>query len=147
MFVQLRQGASVGGHGEPVGVGYAFPRYSGRVPWQSVDAQRRVPFEQGERDGLSRIHGEHNSATSTIAAFTTVRCGARVDPRLLQSCRRVLSYGRPFERFGARALGSEGETFILGQGVEDSLGHRAAAGIDGADEKDLLHAFSPPWDY
>jgi hypothetical protein len=71
----------------------------------------------------------------------------RVDPRLLQSCHRVLSYGRPFERFGARALGSEGETFILGQGVEDGLGHRVAAHIDGADEKDLLHAFSPTWDY
>src|SRR5918993_4915165 len=70
----------------------------------------------------------------------------RVDPRLLQSCHRVLSHGRPFERFGVRALGPEGETFILGQGVEDGLDHRAAAGIGGADEKDLLHVFSPPWD-
>jgi len=112
-----------------------------------VDAQRRIPFKQVERDGLSRIHSEHNSATSIIAAFTTVRCGAWVDPRLLQSCHRVLSNGRPFERFGARALGPEGETFILGQGVGDGLGHRAAAGIGGADEKDLLHAFSSPRDY
>src|SRR5215210_8391456 len=64
----------------------------------------------------------------------------RVDPRLLQSWHRVLSYGRPFERFGSRTLGPEGETFILGQGVKDGLGHRAAAGIGGADEKNLLHA-------
>src|SRR5687767_10187899 len=71
----------------------------------------------------------------------------RVDPRLLQSCHRVLSDGRPFERFGACALGPEGKTFILGQGVEDGLGHRAAAGMGGAVENDLLHAFSPPWDY
>ena len=55
-------------------------------------------------NGLSRIHREHNSATSTIAAFTTVHRGPRIDPRLLQSCNRVLSHGRPFERFGARAL-------------------------------------------
>ena len=71
----------------------------------------------------------------------------RVDSRLLQSCHRVLSYGRPFEPFGARALGPEAETFILGQGVEDGLGHRAVVGIGAADEKDLLTAFSPPRDY
>jgi hypothetical protein len=76
MLVHLRHGASVGGHGEPLGVGYTFPRYTGRVLWQGVDAQRRVSFEQVERNGLSRIHGEHNSATLTIPAFTTVRCGA-----------------------------------------------------------------------
>jgi hypothetical protein len=69
-----------------------------------MDAQRRIPFEQVERDSLSWIHGEHYSATSTIAAFTTVRCGAPGRSRLLQSCHRVLSNGRPFERFGARAL-------------------------------------------
>jgi hypothetical protein len=112
-----------------------------------VDPQRRVPFEQLERNGLSRIHGEHNSATSTIAAFTTVRCGAPGRSPLLQSCHRVLSNGCPFKRFGACALGPEAETFILAQGVEDGLGHRAAVGIGGAEEKDLLNAFSPPWDY
>jgi hypothetical protein len=67
-LLHLGQGASVGGHGEPVGVGYTFPRHICRVLWQGVDGQRRVPFEQVERDGLSRIHGEHNSATLTIAA-------------------------------------------------------------------------------
>jgi len=108
-----------------------------------VDDQRRVPFEQVERDDLWRIHGEHNSATSTIAAFTTVRCGApgRSPPPELPPRSQPWP---PLRRFGARALGPEGEAFILGQGVEDGLGHRTAAGIGGTDEKDLLHAFSPP---
>jgi hypothetical protein len=72
---------------------------------------------------------------------------SRVDPRLLQSCHCVLSHDRPFERFGGRALDPEAETFILGQGVKDGLDNRAAAGIGGADERDLLHAFLPPGDY
>src|SRR5215208_7290470 len=48
---------------------------------------------------------------------------------------------------GTEAAGSSwrlilhGECLILGQGVEDHLGHRAATGIGGADQKDLLHAF------
>jgi hypothetical protein len=57
--------------------------------------QRRVPFEQVERDGLSQIHSEHNSATSTLAAFTKCAVEARVDPRVLRSCHRVLSYAFP----------------------------------------------------
>jgi hypothetical protein len=34
-----------------------------------------------------------------------------------------------------------GECLIRSRGVEDHLGHQAAAGIGGADQKDLLHAF------
>ena len=45
--------------------------YSGRV-WMPGGES---PSSRSS-DGLSRIHGEHNSVISTIAAFTTVRCGA-----------------------------------------------------------------------
>ena len=65
-----------------------------------------------------------------------------IDPDLPQRREGVLGHRLTFERHDPRTLCPAGEPPVLGQGVEDRLGHRTAADIGGADEKDLLHAFS-----
>src|SRR5215212_110367 len=89
---------------------------------------------------MMRGHSQYQrSLPNHRFAHPSCAVGPWVDPHLLQGRQRVRGDGSPLERRGARALGSEGETFVLGQGVEYGLGHRAAADVGGTDEEDLLH--------